>query len=57
MVDLDVIRTEDESAGITSFQDMAVQTGAQMTGTIQAGGEIQTCSPARNRYHQTQLLT
>lgn len=40
MVDLDVIRTEDESAGITSFQDMAVQTGAQMTGTIQAGGEI-----------------
>lgn len=27
MVDLDVIRTEDESAGITSFQDMAVQTG------------------------------
>ncbi|NPV61780.1 MAG: hypothetical protein HPY61_03975 [Methanotrichaceae archaeon] len=41
-VDLDVIRPEDGSAGITSFQDMTVQTGVEITGTIQAGGEIST---------------
>jgi len=38
-VDLDIIRAEDGSAGITSFQDIAVQNGAHLTGTIQAKGE------------------
>ena len=42
VVDLDIIRAQDGSAGITSFQDIAVQNGAEMTGTIQAKGEIST---------------
>src|SRR5690606_3197546 len=41
-VDLDVIRAQDGSAGITSFQDIAVQSGAQITGTIQAKGRVST---------------
>lgn len=40
MVDLDVIRTEDESAGITSFKTWLFRPERKMTGTIQAGGEI-----------------
>jgi len=39
-VDLDVIRPEKDSAGITSFQNMEVSSGAQITGTIADDGKI-----------------
>jgi hypothetical protein len=39
-VELDVIRPEDESAGITSFQTMETIAGAQITGTILTDGRI-----------------
>jgi hypothetical protein len=39
-VDLDVIRPEGDSAGLTSFQDMDVNAGSQISGTLEPQGKI-----------------
>jgi hypothetical protein len=41
-VDLDVICTEDNSAGLTSFQNMDVRAGSQISGTLEPQGKIES---------------
>ena len=42
VVSFDVIRAENGSAGLTSFQDIPVQSGTQITGTLQPQGMIES---------------
>ncbi|MDM7911679.1 MAG: hypothetical protein QUS09_01130, partial [Methanotrichaceae archaeon] len=41
-VDLDVIRPEGDSAGLTSFQDMDVNAGSQISGKLEPQGRIES---------------